>query len=163
VALSRSDAVPAERRAEIEARVNCLAPQAEWLELTHRPRGLLSTSGQRTDLASLRGQSLAAFCGIGNPAGFRHTLAAAGLDAAEFMELPDHCAYDERTISRLNGWLESLPQAAVAVCTQKDLVKIPHERLAGRALWAVEIELAIVRGEEELRARLEEIASRIPT
>ena len=160
VALSRSDAVSAERRAEIESRVKRLAPQALWLELTHRPRGLLSASGRREELASLRGQSIASFCGIGNPDGFRHTLAAAGLNAVELLELPDHCAYDERTISRLTQWLEGVPQAAAAVCTQKDLVKIPHEQLAGRPLWAVEIELAIVRGELELSRLLEELMAR---
>ena len=161
VALSRSDAVSAERRAEIEARVEQVAPQALWLELTHRPRGLLAASGRRAELWSLSGQGIAAFCGIGNPAGFRHTLASAGMNAVEFLELPDHCPYDEPTMTRLWRWLEGMPQAAAAVCTQKDLVKITHEQLAGRPLWAVEIELAIVRGEEVLTARLDELAQRI--
>jgi tetraacyldisaccharide 4'-kinase len=161
VALSRSDAVSAERCAEIAARVKGVAPQALWLELAHQPRGLISAAGQRADLSSLAGKSVAAFCGIGNPAGFRHTLASAGLKAVEVLELPDHCAYDARVMDGLSSWLINLPQAQAAVCTRKDLVKIPQEQLAGRRLWAVEIELAIVRGEEALVARLEKLAQRI--
>jgi tetraacyldisaccharide 4'-kinase len=161
VALSRSDAASAERRAEIEARVKGVTPKTLWLELTHRPRGLLDATGRREELSSLHGQSIAAFCGIGNPAGFRHTLASAGLNAGEVLELPDHCPYDEPTMARLTRWLEGVPQAAAAVCTQKDLVKIPQEQLAGRPLWSLEIELAIVRGEEALRARLNELGRQI--
>jgi tetraacyldisaccharide 4'-kinase len=158
-ALSRSDAVDAARRAEIESRAKRLAPAALWLELLHRPSGLVSTSGRRQEASSLCGAPIAAFCGIGNPAGFRHTLAAAGLNLAGLLELPDHCAYGRRTIERLEQWLSGLPQAAAAICTQKDLVKIPRELLAGRPLFALEIELAIVRGEAEFEALLERVAA----
>lgn len=157
VGLSRSDAVDAARRAEIETQVRQLAPQAIWLELAHRPSGLVSSSGQRLALAELRGQSVAAFCGLGNPAGFRHTLAAAGLSVADFLELPDHCAYDAREMAKLTAWLSSVPQASAVVCTRKDLVKIPHEKIAERPLWAVEIELAISRGEAEITEALEQL------
>jgi tetraacyldisaccharide 4'-kinase len=158
-ALSRSDAVDAARRAEIEARVKQVAPAAQWLELSHRPSGLLSSGGRRQDVAALRGAPVAAFCGIGNPAGFRHTLAAAGMTVEEWLELPDHCVYDMRTMQRLEQWLNRLPQATAAICTHKDLVKIPREELAGRPLWAVEIELAIERGEADLTAMLERIVA----
>jgi tetraacyldisaccharide 4'-kinase len=158
VALSRADAVDSARRAAIEARVRELAPQALWLELSHQPTSLVSSGGQRLAIDAFRGQGVAAFCGIGNPAGFRHTLAAAGLSVMDLLELPDHCAYDARTMQRLSGWLHSLPQAAAAVCTRKDLVKIRHEHLADRPLWALEIEMVISRGREELVSLLAALA-----
>ena len=40
-------------------------------------------------------------------------------------------------------------------------VKIPHEALAGKRLWALDIELEIVLGREELEAMLSQIAARI--
>jgi tetraacyldisaccharide 4'-kinase len=155
VALSRSDAVSAEQRTEIEARVRKVAPQALWVELVQRPRGLISASGRRQELAALRGPTVAAFCGIGNPAGFRHTLTTAGLTTAGVLELADHCDYSAAAMQRLAGWLEQMPQATAVICTRKDLVKIPLDQIAGRPLWAVEIELAITRGEEELTNMLE--------
>src|SRR5262249_2502673 len=76
VALSRSDAVEEATRREIEAHVRQHAPQAVWLELAHQPCGFVAVGGAETPLGELRGMRVAAFCGIGNPEGFRHTLSA---------------------------------------------------------------------------------------
>src|SRR5207247_1836244 len=108
IGLSRSDAVPESRRREIESRVRQLTPAAVWLELAHQPTRLISASGQSLELSALRGRRVAAFCGIGNPAGFRATLERCGVEIAAWLELPDHCAYDNDEISRLCQWLSSL-------------------------------------------------------
>ncbi len=160
IGLSRSDAVSESRRHEIESRVRQLAPSAVWLELAHEPTRLVSTSRESLDLSVIRGTRIAAFCGIGNPAGFRATLERCGADIAGWLELPDHCAYDESQISRICHWLSSLDVAHV-LCTRKDLVKIPHDNLAGKPLWAVEIELQIIRGREELHGKLAELRGRL--
>jgi tetraacyldisaccharide 4'-kinase len=159
VGLSRSDAVPESRRREIESRVRQLAPAAVWLELAHQPTRLISASAESLDLAALCGGRVAAFCGIGNPAGFRATLESCSLQIAGWLELPDHCNYDQNQINRLSRWLSSLDVEHV-LCTRKDLVKIPHERLAGKRLWALEIDLQILRGGELLEIALGEIAMR---
>jgi tetraacyldisaccharide 4'-kinase len=156
VALSRSDAVDEFRRRGIEATVRQHAPQAVWMELVHRPRKLVSASGAALELDALSRQPVAAFCGIGNPAGFRHTLASCGLKISGWLELPDHCTYGEREMTRVLRWISSLDVEHV-VCTRKDLVKIPRDELAGRRLWALEIELEIVRGRDELERMLEQL------
>jgi tetraacyldisaccharide 4'-kinase len=156
VALSRSDAVDEARRSEIEALVRSHAPQATWIELVHQPTRLVSARSSATEIAALRGKPIAAFCGIGNPAGFRHSLESCGLEVAAWLELPDHCPYADRELSRLIGWLDSL-DVECAVCTRKDLVKIPHQELAGKRLLALEIELEIVRGRQELENLLERL------
>jgi tetraacyldisaccharide 4'-kinase len=161
VALSRSDAVSEGRRREIEGRVRAVAPQAVWLELAHRPARLVSAHGAARELATLRGQQIAAFCGIGNPAGFRHTLEQSGLIAADFLEMPDHCSYGESELSRVVAWLNGMGGVEDAICTRKDLVKIPAGDLGGKRLWALEIELEIIRGQEELQMLLAEIRRRI--
>jgi tetraacyldisaccharide 4'-kinase len=159
IALSRSDAVPFETRRAIEIRVRELAPRAAWLELVHRPCGLVAANGDSLPLGELRGQRISAFCGIGNPAGFRHTLESSGLVVCDLLALPDHCPYEACDLARVEEWL-ARQDAEFAVCTRKDLVKIPHAALAGRKLLALEIELEIVRGQAELEMLLAPLAER---
>ena len=113
--------------------------------MVHAPRTLLSATGQQMPLDALRGQSVAAFCGIGNPAGFRHTLAACGCRIAGFREFPDHHRYTPADRGSLAAWAERLGALAV-LCTRKDLVKLSVDSLGGRPLWAVGIELEFLAG-----------------
>jgi tetraacyldisaccharide 4'-kinase len=159
VALSRSDAIDEPRRRQIEAEVRRHAPGAQWIELVHEPARLVAADGRSMAIDGLCGQRIAAFCGIGNPAGFRHTLQRCGLEIAGWFELPDHCAYQARHLDQLQQWLASLDVQQV-ICTRKDLVKIPRDELNGKPLWALDVELEIVRGQAELEALLQQIAPR---
>jgi tetraacyldisaccharide 4'-kinase len=161
VALSRADAVEPAKREAIYQRVRAAAPHTLWIELTHQPVGLVNHSGNRTPLESLRGQRVAAFCGIGNPDGFRHTLAACGLSVAAFRALPDHFAYPPAELAKLENWLHGLENVAALVCTRKDLVKIPRERMAGVPLVALEISLEITAGRQDFESRLLPLAQRV--
>ena len=71
VVLSRADLVEPLERERIRSTVAQYAPAAIWLEASHQPEKLLSASGREEALSALAGQPVAAFCGIGNPAGFR--------------------------------------------------------------------------------------------
>ena len=155
VALSRGDAVEEACRRAIENRVRSVAPQAVWLELAHRPVGLASASGKHLESSDLQSRNVAAFCGIGNPAGFRYTLTQCGICPQGFLELPDHCAYDETALRCVTDWLLTLTGVTDVICTRKDLVKIPRDELAGKRLWALEIELEIGRGREDLERLLD--------
>jgi tetraacyldisaccharide 4'-kinase len=109
VALSRADLIGPDQRGEIRRQVEHYAPRAQWMELAHRPETLLgfakpqaalgsgaepaAQAKPQAALGSLAGQRVLAFCGIGNPAGFRHTLAACGYRVVEFLEFPDHHGY----------------------------------------------------------------------
>jgi tetraacyldisaccharide 4'-kinase len=157
VALSRSDAVDGPRREEIRQQVLELAPHCLWLELIHRPKRWVGADGQTLPLEALRGEPVAAFCGIGNPAGFRQTLGGLGIRPIGWQELPDHCSYDQRLLRRLAEWLTET-RAEYALCTRKDLVKIPQSDLGGKPLWALEIGLEIVRGQTQLEQLLAEQA-----
>lgn len=159
VALSRADAVSPDQRAAIRERVGKVAPQAIWLELAHRPTGFVNHTGERLALSALSGQQMLAFCGIGNPAGFRHTLASCGLSVADFRALDDHCAYPSAVIAELSNWIDASKQTDAIICTRKDLVKIPHNQLGGKPLWALEIELAISAGQAELIDKLSRLSA----
>jgi len=154
VVLSRSNLVDQSARAAIRARVRQVAPQAVWCEAMHAPRGLVSSSGQRQPIDWLQGKRIAAFCGIGNPAGFRRTLDTLGAEIVAWREFPDHCAYNERQLSSLDRWALEANVDAV-VCTHKDLVKITLEKLAGRPLLALVVGMQFLCGEQEFTAALE--------
>lgn len=160
VALSRADVVDVDRRREIRAEATRLAPTALWLECRHAPQHGLSASGKELPLAALAGKRVAALAGIGNPAGFRHTLAAAGLDVVAFREFPDHHAYRREDVQGLIAWADQLDVAAV-ICTHKDLVKLGVDRLGTRPLWALVVGLEILEGQETFETRLSEVTRQI--
>lgn len=157
VALSRADAVSPERRRELQDLVAQLAPDALWLELTHTPVALRDHTGNSEPLTAWQGQPLAAFAGIGNPAGFEHTLRNCGLNVIAFRALADHQPYTLAVIASLEAWLRDLSSIAGVVCTHKDLVKLPQAALAGVPLRALQIALQIERGEPDFVARLRPI------
>jgi len=161
VALSRADMLEPAGREALRREVRRHAPDAKWLEVAHAPRGLISSSGRREAVESLRGRPVAAFCGLGNPPGFRHTLEDCGLEPVELREFPDHHRYSRADVESLTGWAERLDVAAV-LCTLKDLVKLPAEQLGSRPLWAVEIGLDILAGRQLLEQSLQHRLAALP-
>jgi len=159
VVLARADMVDAKRREEIRNVVRRHAPQAVWMEVVHAPTMLLRSGGHEAPLASLAGRPVAAFCGIGNPAGFRHTLEVCGYQVVAWRELPDHHDYTRTDVDELATWAERSAAEAV-VCTHKDLVKLRVARLEGKPLWAVRIGMQPLDGEEELADALVPLAQR---
>lgn len=153
VVLSRADMIPPDRRAAIRRQVERYAPRAAWVEACHAPQMLVSASGAKQPLSALAGRRVAAFCGIGNPAGFRHTLETCGYSVVALQEFPDHHGYGPADLERLGHWAEGLDIAAV-VCTEKDLVKIERLALGQQAIWAVRVGLEFLAGQDELETRM---------
>lgn len=154
VVLSRSEAIDDSQREAIRERVRRLAPRAIWLEIAQRPSGLLSAEDVRGDARQLAGRRVAAFCGIGNPAGFRHTLHCLGCQLIGFREFPDHHRYTWADIASLCRWVEELDDPAAVLCTHKDLVKINIDQLESVPLWALTIDLEITVGREAFEQQL---------
>jgi len=153
VALSRADVPQPQQRDQIRRRAQRHAPQAAWLEVTHAPETLLSADGTEQPISTLADRPVAAFCGLGNPAGFRHTLEACGYRVAALREFPDHHRYGRDDIESLGKWADELDVAAV-LCTHKDLVKLTIDRLGRRPLWAVTIGIEFLAGLGEFEAKL---------
>ncbi len=162
IGLSRADLLTEKQRESLRDRAMKLAPTALWIETVHAPVELVTggsstAAGEppvaRQPLAELRGRPVLAFCGLGNPAGFRHTLATCGYEVREFHEFPDHHPYRRADLEFLAAAAQRLNVEAI-VCTQKDLVKINRGRLGNRRLWAVRIGIEFLSGREELVQRL---------
>jgi tetraacyldisaccharide 4'-kinase len=153
VCLSRADLIaPAEWQA-IRREVERFAPHADWLEAAHAPHALRTAAGEELALGSLSGRRIAAFCGLGNPKGFRRTLEKLNYAVAAFHEFPDHHAYTDEDLRHLAGSVQRHRTEAL-VCTHKDLVKISAADLGGVPLLAVVIGMEFLAGRELLEERL---------
>ncbi|MBN2294101.1 MAG: tetraacyldisaccharide 4'-kinase [Pirellulales bacterium] len=159
VALSRAELLNGERREKIRRRVRQLAPDALWVEVSHTADTLENATGERMELDSLAGRSVAAFCGLGNPAGFRHTLESCGYRAVAMREFPDHYSYSPADVALLSAWADELaaqePGVEAVICTSKDLVKLGVDCLGRLPLWALSISLTFLHGRAEFEQKLE--------
>lgn len=108
------------------------------------PTGLINSSGQRTTFAEMNGKRTCSFAGIGNPAGFRRSLASVGLAVSDksFLSFPDHHHYSSADLKRIHHWSRERNAEALIV-TQKDLVKINADQIGPIPVWALEIELSL--------------------
>ena len=153
VMLSRATLLNESGREAVRRRVASLAPRAVWCEVDLRPTSLVIQENGRLPIRELADRPVVAFCGIGNPAGFRHTLASLGCQLVAWREFADHHAYDAGDRESLQAWAAE-EGAEMAVCTRKDLVKLQTVELGSRPLWAVGIELQFLRGRQELESFL---------
>ena len=153
VVLSRAAMMAPSEREAIRRHVISVAPQAAWAETTHVPQALRSSSGSEVPIPSLNGKTVAAFCGVGNPAGFQDTLRLCGYRVIAFREYADHYRYPRADVESLIAWADGLGVEAV-LCTHKDLVKLGVDRLGSRPLWAVTIAVEFLSGQAGLEAAL---------
>jgi tetraacyldisaccharide 4'-kinase len=159
VCLSRADVVSADERESIRHRVTEMAPRAAWCELIHAPSLLINSDGTTQPLDALSGKRVAAFCGIGNPAGFKHTLAATGCEVVVSHVFPDHHAYTPADVQLLNKEFGH-EKIDFVVCTHKDLVKLNRAEISGVPLWAITVEMRFLSGQERFEQALENATQR---
>lgn len=159
VMLTRCDQVTEQLRTGLRREIGRRAPGTPVVETTHRPLAWIDCDGRSQSPATWQGRPVAAFCGIGNPEAFRHTVARLGAQLAAFRTFSDHHRYTPAVVESLQSWVEGLAVEAV-LTTQKDLVKIRRARLGGKELWALRIGLHVETGGAELERRLESVMSR---
>ena len=145
VVLSRADLIRPAERAAIRAEAERRAGPLRWVEARHAPLDLVDGEGSRSPHGNLAGQRIAAFCGIGNPEGFRQTLLTMGPELCDFRVYPDHHNYSAADVAALQRWAGDL-KANLVLTTQKDLVKLRTGSLGAAPLRALRIGLEIVAG-----------------
>jgi tetraacyldisaccharide 4'-kinase len=154
IVLTRCDLVAPEALARLRERVARLAPGVPVAETTHRPVEWVDAERATVPLEALGSRPVAAFCGIGNPDGFRRTVQGVGLEVVAFRAFPDHHPYTRTDVEDLRSWARQQATECVVVTTQKDLVKLPLTRIGERELWALRIRLHFLAGQESLDRRL---------
>lgn len=161
-ALWRADVVGI-TRAEPELLSRAL-PQIQPLLRRHRdnetaalirfvPQGWISGVGAALGATAFTTSRAAAFCGIGNPAGFLQTLAKQTQVVAE-RTFPDHHHYGSADLDELDAWRRELGVEVLAT-TLKDLVKIPADHPVAAHTFALDIRSQLGLGSERLIAALD--------
>ncbi len=153
VVLSRADMVEPESARRFAAKLNAMRRRPLGSKCVTRRSDCFRRPGPNNRSESLADLPVAAFCGLGNPAGFRHTLDECGSRVQAFREFPDHHLYDRSDVESLSDWAAKLDVAAVA-CTHKDLAKLELDRLGDRPLWALVVGIEFLRGQEEFEEQL---------
>lgn len=98
------------------------------------------------DVSVLKGKSVLAFCGIGNPEGFFATLERLGCSVEGKLVFRDHYVYEPNDIRRIEKEAE-LNNCDVIVTTQKDAVKLLCLADTERKIYYLKVKLDILEKE----------------
>lgn len=168
ILLSRADLISSQERLSIRKKVNEIASSAVWGEIQHNPefifqgnfssvfpqaKGLEKTLFSDWKRCVAVEQSFIAFCGLGNPEGFFQMLKKEKICVQETIVFPDHHCYTERDFQELEQ-LALKKQVFGLLTTMKDLVKIQRSQIGNIPLYAVQIGLRFLSGENEFKQKL---------
>ena len=162
---TRADIATPERLRDLEDTVRCNGFTGPIAHAAHQSHKLINlATGEEKEPAELGGQTVAPFCGIGNPTGFQRTLEKLGarISPLGVLRLDDHARVAGREFERqvVPFILASKEKgASLAVCTQKDAVKLRKELpQTPLPLYELRVKFEILRGDGELRSSLAGIA-----
>ncbi|MEI8384013.1 MAG: tetraacyldisaccharide 4'-kinase [Planctomycetota bacterium] len=152
IVVTRADQCSGSVRDDLRRELVRLRGSAACIEVAFVPTRLIGLDGSVHPVSLTRNQTALSFCGIGNPEGFRQTLATLGA-GGPMRVYPDHCHYQPTDFRELaEQAIEG--RCAIALTTMKDMVKIPAESWTGPPLYAVEIGVEFLTGEDLLKQQL---------
>ena len=161
VLITRADAVSERDIGRVTAAVRAHAPGVPVGRVSFPAVELAEADGGVRPVRWARGRRVVGLCGIGNPAGFRATLAGLGCDLAAFTARPDHHHHTPAEVAAACGAAVDAGASAV-LCTEKDLVKLRTRAFAGFVpplpVLAVRTAAAFADGGTLLRAALHRVA-----
>ena len=140
VILTRCDQVGPQQVDQVVSVVRSHQPDLVIVKSTHRASGLLQYPARRSDANELAHANVALVSGIGNPDAFRHSVEQLGANVVAELQLPDHASFDRDTMDEVKSWIAEQRDCDRIVCTQKDLVKLQTDRIAGMPVVALLIE-----------------------
>ena len=157
ILLTRCDAVTGDERAAVETALADLAPDVPVVPVNFPPTALVGLGGETRPAGWADGRRVGAFCGVGNPAGFRATVDGLGATAATFEPRPDHHAHTPAEVAALCDRAAAAGACAI-LCTEKDSVKLRTAAFAGFVpplpILTVRTAARYPQGTDELRAAL---------
>ncbi len=170
VMLTRADLIDEAARKAIWKIVERNNQAAARVEVSFDPTTLVDKSGNHTGVAEFTAEhdsvadskpdsGILAFCGIGNPDGFRKTLKSAEVPIVDLVAFPDHHHYDQSDIQQLTAIAEKLGATAL-ITTLKDLVKIEPDWVGSVSVVALNIEARVTSGNESLADAISKITQR---
>ncbi|MFK7821429.1 MAG: tetraacyldisaccharide 4'-kinase, partial [Planctomycetaceae bacterium] len=153
IVVTRCDRVSEVEVERIEERLSCY--EKPIVRVAFEPTCLVGTDGAEQGFSILGGQTIGAFCGIGNPDAFRSTLKQIGVDPKFFEALSDHCHYDVNTVGKLIQLAQEY-EVSDLLCTEKDLVKLKGVEFPA-TISGVRIAPVLRQGQDEFRAAVNSI------
>lgn len=159
VLITRANSVDATSLGQLQREIT-RHTQAPVVTSAFRAGGLVDASGKVFPLNAVHGQTIFAFCGIGNPAGFQRTLAEIDpqLSHVKHLVFPDHHDYQSDDLLRIAAAAQDV-NANLLLTTEKDLVKLPPQ-IDGVPIRAVRIGLELLDESQQLEERVDAIPQR---
>jgi tetraacyldisaccharide 4'-kinase len=161
VLMTRANLIAPERIEHVKKRLGEVAPGVPTACCATTIEGIRPLGAREAEpSARLREGRWWAFCGVGNPEGFRLTLALAGCRPVGLSVFSDHHRYRE---AQVRGLLERARQAGCQglVTTEKDAVKVEGmlERRLDPPVYVLQTDLEFTEGSERLCAAIAEAVS----
>lgn len=157
IIVTRCDQISHTALESLVAEIQRWAKDVPIVQSRFAPTGWRTLDGRTLPLEECRTPSALAFCGLGNPAGFRQSLDASGCAIEEFVTFPDHHHYTSEDLETLKH-AASDRNCSLLMTTLKDLVKLRAEAFPGLTVAALEITFDVIEGEADLDLHLERVA-----
>jgi len=124
VIISHTEMIAAREQSALEGQVKTLHPEAPVFFSRHVPQGVWKyPAGESRPLSWLKGKRVLAFCGLGQPGSFRHSLKTLEVELVDLKPFRDHQVYQEKDKHRLLAAAASL-KAEALMTTEKDALKL---------------------------------------
>jgi tetraacyldisaccharide 4'-kinase len=153
ILITRADQCSEEQIQSLRHKLHRIRGSEDCVEVAFKPTQLVNVNWQPQTLSSVAGKKAFAFCGIGNPEGFRKTLGSLGVSCDLIQRFPDHHHYQADELVKLAQKARE-HSVDVVFTTQKDIVKISADTWHGPPLFAVEIGVEFIDGRELLESLL---------
>jgi tetraacyldisaccharide 4'-kinase len=153
VILSRCNQVAAQRIDSIRKTLEKIHPETHTALVDVCPTEWKTANHEIHDLATLAGQRVFAFCGIGNPLSWLRTLDLTGVVVAGHECFPDHHLYSQDDINWLVDHALKRDCSAL-VCTRKDAVKLADCNYS-LPIFSLSTQLEFREGEKEIMRLVE--------
>ena len=148
------------KTAALRKRIAELNPTAGIIECVHHPLYLEDVfTGQRHDLALIKGRKVASLSGIAQPESFEHNLVSNGSELVYSKRFADHHRFTQQEV--LNAINRSKKrQAEMIITTQKDAVRFPKIDRRDLPILFMRVEIKIVAGADDFQDCVRKICFR---
>jgi tetraacyldisaccharide 4'-kinase len=136
---------------ELRRRIAQFNPDASIIECVHHPLYLEDVfTGQRLDLAFLKGRKVASLSGIAQPESFEQSLVKIGAELVYAKRFADHHRFTQQEIlNAINRGKKR--QAETIITTQKDAVRFPKLDRRDLPIYFMRVEIKIVSGANDFQ------------
>jgi len=148
------------KTAELRKRIAELNANAGIIECVHHPLYLEDVfTGQRHELALIKGRKVASLSGIAQPESFEHNLVGSGSELVYSKRFADHHRFTQQEV--LNAINRSKKrQAEMIITTQKDAVRFPKIDRRDLPILFMRVEIKIVAGADDFQDCVRKICFR---